>query len=949
MYRLSVQWTTPSTPVSSSQGDSPREKNMGKVCTGSRGNGLHPVRQSVQVRETVQEKRTWERYVQALRAIDYTQYASQFKSGRQSKGKEHGKGMYRLSGQWTTPRMPVSSSQGDSLREKNMGKVCKDPQGNGLHPVCQSFQVRETVQEKRTWERYVQLLRAMDYTQYASQFKSGRQSKRKEHGKGNYRLLGQRKHTQYANQFKSGRQSKRKEHGKGMYRHSGQWSTPSMPVSSSQGAVQEKRTWERYVQALRAMDYTQYASQFKSGRQSKRKEYWKGMYKPSGQWTTPSMPVSSSQGDSPREKNMGKVCTGTQGNGLHPVRQSVQVRETVQEKRTWERYVQALRAMDYTQYASQFKSGRQSKRKEHGKGMYRLSGQWTTPSMPVSSSQGDSLREKNMGKVCTDPQGNGLHPVCQSFQVRETVQEKRTWERYVQSLRAMDYTQYASQFKSGRQSKRKEHGKGNYRLLGQRKHTQYANQFKSGRQSKRKEYWKGMYKSSGQWTTPSMPVSSSQGDSPREKNMGKVCTGSQGNGLHPVCQSVQVRETVQEERVLERYVQALRAMDYTQYASQFKSGRQSKRKEHGKGMYRHSGQWTTPRMPVSSSQRDSPREKNMGKVCTGTQGNGLHPVRQSVQVRETVQEKRTWERYVQALRAMDYTQYASQLKSGSSPREKNMGKVCTGSQGNGPHPVCQSVQVRETVQEKRTWERYVQALRRLTTPSMPVSLTQGDSPRENMGKVYTGSQGNGLHPGRQSVQVREQSKRKEHGKGMYRPSGQWTAPSMPVSSSQGDSPREKNMGKVCTGTQGVRLHPVCQSVQVRETVQEKRVLERYVQALTAMDYTQYASQFKSGRQSKRKEHGKGMYRLSGQWTTHSMPVSSSQGAVQEKITWKRYIQALRVLDYTQDASQFESVRQLKRKEHGKGMYKPSGQWTTPCKSVSSSQGDSRREKNMGRV
>ena len=239
------------------------------------------------------------------------------------------------------------------------------------------------------------------------------------------------------------------------------------------------------------MVYTQYASQFKSG-------------------------------SSPREKNMGKVCTGSQGNGLHPVCQSVQVRETVQEKRVLERYVQALRAMDYTQYASQFKSGRQSKRKEHGKGMYRLSGQWTTPSMPVSSSQGDSLREKNMGKVCTDPQGNGLHPVCQSFQVRETVQEKRTWERYVQSLRAMDYTQYASQFKSGRQSKRKEHGKGNYRLLGQRKHTQYANQFKSGRQSKRKEYWKGMYKSSGQWTTPSMPVSSSQGDSPREKNMGKV-------------------------------------------------------------------------------------------------------------------------------------------------------------------------------------------------------------------------------------------------------------------------------------------------------------------------------------------------------------------------------------------------------------------------------------------
>ena len=104
------------------------------------------------------------------------------------------------------------------------------------------------------------------------------------------------------------------------------------------------------------------------------------------------------------------------------------------------------------------------------------------------------------------------------------------------------------------------------------------------------------------------------GSSPREKNMGKVCTGPQGNGLRPVCKSVLVRETVQEKRTLERYVQALRAMDYTQYASQFKSGRQSKRKEHGKGMYRPSGQWTTPSMPVSLSQGDSPREKNMGKV-----------------------------------------------------------------------------------------------------------------------------------------------------------------------------------------------------------------------------------------------------------------------------------------------------------------------------------------------
>ena len=112
----------------------------------------------------------------------------------------------------------------------------------------------------------------------------------------------------------------------------------------------------------------------------------------------PSMPVSVSQGDSPREKNMGKVCTGPQGNGLHPVCQSVQVRETVQEKRTWEKYV-------------------------------RLSWQWTTPSMLVSSSQGDSPREKNMGKVCTGPPGDRLLPVCQSVQVRETVQEKRTWER----------------------------------------------------------------------------------------------------------------------------------------------------------------------------------------------------------------------------------------------------------------------------------------------------------------------------------------------------------------------------------------------------------------------------------------------------------------------------------------------------------------------------------------
>ena len=101
------------------------------------------------------------------------------------------------------------------------------------------------------------------------------------------------------------------------------------------------------------------------------------MYRPSGQWTTSSLPVSSSQGDSPREKNMGKVCTGPQDDGLHPVCQSVQVRETVQEKRTLERYVQ-------------------------------------TPSMPVSLSQGDSPREKNMGKVCTGSQGNGLHPVCQS-------------------------------------------------------------------------------------------------------------------------------------------------------------------------------------------------------------------------------------------------------------------------------------------------------------------------------------------------------------------------------------------------------------------------------------------------------------------------------------------------------------------------------------------------------
>ena len=97
-----------------------------------------------------------------------------------------------------------------------------------------------------------------------------------------------------------------------------------------------------------------------------------------------------------------------------------------------------------------------------------------------------------MGKVCTDPKGNGLRPVCQSVQVRDTVQEK------------------------------------------------------------------GMYRLSGQWTTPSMPVSLSQGDSPREWNMGKVCTGS-------------------------------RAMDFTQFASQFESGRQSKRKEHEKGKYRPSG------------------------------------------------------------------------------------------------------------------------------------------------------------------------------------------------------------------------------------------------------------------------------------------------------------------------------------------------------------------------
>ena len=111
---------------------------------------------------------------------------------------------------------------------------------------------------------------------------------------------------------------------------------------------------------------------------------------------------------------MGKVCTISQGNGLHPVRRSVQVRETVQEKITLERCVQALRVMDYTQYASQFKSGRQSKRIEQGEGKYRPSGQWTTPSMPVCLSQGDSPGEKNMEKVCTGPQGNGLHPVCQS-------------------------------------------------------------------------------------------------------------------------------------------------------------------------------------------------------------------------------------------------------------------------------------------------------------------------------------------------------------------------------------------------------------------------------------------------------------------------------------------------------------------------------------------------------
>ena len=281
-----------------------------------------------------------------------------------------------------------------------------------------------------------------------------------------------------------------------------------------------------------------------------------------------------------------------------------------------------------------------------------------------------------------------------------------------------------------------------------------------------------MYRPSGQCTTPSMPVSLSQGDSPREKNLGKVCTGSQGNGLHPVRQSAQVRETVQEKRTWERFVQALRAIDYTQYASQFKSGRQSKRKEHGKGTYRPSGKWTTPRMPVSSSQGDSPREKNMGKVCTDPQGNGLHPVCQSFQVKGTVQEKGTWERYVQALRVLDYTQYASQFKSESSRRGKNMGKVCTDPQGNGLHPVCQSFQVRGTVQEKGTWERYVQALRVLDYTQYASQFKSGSSRREkNMGRVYTGPQGDGLHPVCQSVQVREQSKRKEHGKGMYRPSG----------------------------------------------------------------------------------------------------------------------------------------------------------------------------------
>ena len=390
------------------------------------------------------------------------------------------------------------------------------------------------------------------------------------------------------------------------------------------------------------------------------------MYRPSGQCTTPSLPVSLSQGDSPREKNLGKVCTGSQGNGLHAVRQSAQVRETVQEKRTWERYVQALRAIDYTQYASQFKSGRQSKRKEQGKGTYRPSGKWSTPRMPVSSSQGDSPREKNMGKVCTDPQGNGLHPVCQSFQVRGTVQEKVKWEKVCTGSQGVRLHTVCQSVQVREQSKRKEHGK-------------------------------GMYRPSGQWTTPSMPVISSQGDSPRERNMGKVCTGSQGVRLHTVCQSVQVRE-------------------------------QSKRKQHGKGMYRPSGRWTTPSMPVSSSQG-------------------------------AVEEKRTWERYVQALRMMDYTQYASQFKSGSSPREKNMGKVCTGIQGVGLNPGRQSVQVRETVEEKR---------------------------EKNMGKVCTGPQGNGLNPVCHSVLVRETVQEKD----MYRLSGQWTTPSMPVSVSQGDSPRE---------------------------------------------------------------------------------------------------------------------------------------------------------------
>ena len=108
---------------------------------------------------------------------------------------------------------------------------------------------------------------------------------------------------------------------------------------------------------------------------------------------------------------------------------------------------------------------------------------------------------------------------------------------------------------------------------------------------------------------------------------------------------------------------------------------------------------------------------------------------------------------------MDYTQYASQFKSGSSPREKNMGKVCTGIQGVGLNPGRQSVQVRETVEEKR---------------------------EKNMGKVCTGPQGNGLNPVCQSVIVRETVQEK----GMYRLSGHWTTPSMPVSVSQGDSPRE---------------------------------------------------------------------------------------------------------------------------------------------------------------